>query len=204
MDTPAPASFPKSLGPVLSGLVNLRARTRLLLALVLAGSCWQLAPEGRQFGTRLIATWDVFTVSILVLIWLAITQADAAHLRRRATTEDPGRRLTLAALLLAAGASRLAVTLLLGGLRHMSPSERVEHVLLPVVAVLGAWLLLHTVFTLRYAHLYFTEDPDTPEADAVSGLEFPGAAPATYWDFAYFSFVVGMTAQTADVGISSP
>jgi uncharacterized membrane protein len=56
------------------------------------------------------------------------------------------------------------------------------------------------MFTLRYAHYYYGEGDG---AKAVGGLEFPNDDAPDYLDFAYFSFVIGMTAQVSDVAISS-
>ena len=67
---------------------------------------------------------------------------------------------------------------------------------LAITGVASAWLLLHTVFTLRYAHLYYDAEP-TP-----GGLDFPAGSPRPdYLDFAYFGFGIGMTCQTSDVSI---
>jgi uncharacterized membrane protein len=59
------------------------------------------------------------------------------------------------------------------------------------------------MFALHYAHRYYRDDPETPEADATGGLKFPGDAPPHYWDFLYFSFVIGMTSQVSDVQVTS-
>ena len=60
---------------------------------------------------------------------------------------------------------------------------------------------MHTVFALRYAHIYYG-DSDDPNEHA-GGLEFPRDDAPDYLDFAYFAFVIGMTCQVSDVGISS-
>lgn len=187
----------------LRGVVNLSVLARLGIALLVSALSWWLAPDDFHPGTRAIMGWDGFCVAILTLTWVVIATADAADIRRVATSEDPGRTWSFVVVLAAAGASLFAVALLLGGLKQMKPSEQIEHVLVSVVAVLGSWLLLHTLFTLRYAHLYYSEDPATSPPDKLGGLEFPGAPPTTYWDFAYYAFVIGMTAQTADTGVTS-
>ena len=68
------------------------------------------------------------------------------------------------------------------------------------VAVLAAWLLVHTLFTLRYAHVFYGSGSGHP----AGGRRFPGdeAEPAVI-DFAYFACVTGLTAQTADAGITT-
>ena len=97
-------------------------------------------------------------------------------------------------------ASLLAVVLLLGALQGAAPAVKWLHVVLALLAVLSSWLLVHTVFTLRYAHLYYDGDP----GEEAGGLDFPGdTKEPDYLDFAYFAFTIGMTAQTSDVAVST-
>lgn len=184
-------------------LLNLTARQRLLLAVAVGGLAWLLLPGQLQAATRLVAAWDVFCLSSLSLIWAGTRRADAAHIRRVATRQDPGRTWAFIAVLVTSSASLMAVIALLSGLAKMGSGELTAHVLLSIGAVGGAWLQLHVVFALRYAHQYYSENLATDPPDNLGGLEFPGEPPANYWDFAYFAFVVGMTAQTADVAITS-
>ena len=61
-----------------------------------------------------------------------------------------------------------------------------------------SWAAVHTAFSLHYAHEYY-------RGDKPGGLQFPSGDArdeADYWDFVYFSFVIGMTAQVSDVGIT--
>jgi len=188
---------------LLHHLLNLTARQRLLLALGVAAMVWGALPGFMQAPTRLVAAWDVFCLSSLVLIWAGTRRADAAHIRRVATRQDPGRTWAFVAMLVSSMAALLAIGALLTGLAAMQRREVIAHVVLSIGAVVGAWLQLHTVFALRYAHQYYSENLTTEPPDNLGGLEFPGGPPGTYWDFAYFAFVVGMTAQTADVAITS-
>ena len=205
MLSPAPnTSFaPRRTGRFLRRLVNLAAMQRLGLALAAGVLCWALMPADFHRGTRLVASWDAFCLVILALTWVTIARADTEHLRRVATSENPGRAWLFVAVLGAAGTSLFAVALLLRGIKALPASEQAEQVSVSVVAVLGSWLLLHTLFTLRYAHVYFSEDPTTSPPDKLGGLQFPGEPPGHYWDFAYFAFTIGMTAQTADTGVTS-
>jgi len=75
-------------------------------------------------------------------------------------------------------------------------AEKTGVIVLAPSAVVMAWLLIHTVFTLRYAHQYYAAPTGTRP------LDFPGMDETPdYLDFAYFAFVIGMTAQTADVSV---
>ena len=203
---PSPSTHsaaPLRRGRFLHRLVNLAALQRLGLALAVGGLCWVLLPADFHPGTRLVASWDGFCLVVLALTWLTIARADTAHLRRVATSENPGRVWLFVAVLGAAGASLLAVALLLRGVKALPAAEQAEQVSVSVVAVLGAWLLLHTLFTLRYAHTYFSEDPTASPPDQLGGLQFAGEPPTRYGDFAYFAFTIGMTAQTSDTGVTS-
>jgi uncharacterized membrane protein len=77
---------------------------------------------------------------------------------------------------------------------------------LAAAAVLCSWTLIHTLFTLRYAHLFYTypERPGESHEKNILALEFPGTTMPDYLDFAFFSFVLGMTFQVSDVQITSP
>jgi len=152
-------------------------------ALAVGALCAWLAPADFRTAPRAVAGWDGFCLTVLALTRPTIFRADAAHIRRVATGEDPGRTATFGAVLAAAGASLFAVALLLRGIKALPPREQLAHVAVSVVAIFGAWLL-HTLFTLRYAHAYFSEDRATDPPDLLGGLDFPGAAPTTYWDFA--------------------
>ncbi|MGZ4001637.1 MAG: DUF1345 domain-containing protein, partial [Mucilaginibacter sp.] len=77
------------------------------------------------------------------------------------------------------------------------------HILLSICAVIVSWWHVHTVFTMRYAHLYYDTNCDDGSARKGGGLQFPGADEPDYLDFVYFSFVLGMTFQVSDVEISS-
>lgn len=173
------------------------AGLRLSISLGVAATAYALVPG--PLAPRATAAWDAFSLSALLLTWAIIPAADAAHIRLVANREDPGRRLTFVFMLLTAVASLLAVVLLLSSSKEVDHATRITHVGLAVAAVLLAWLLVHTVFALRYAHLYYDDSPGREPG----GLEFPGGEKQPdYFDFAYYSFVIGMTAQTADIGIT--
>jgi len=184
---------------LLHHLGSVSTRFRLAVGLGLGLVAYAMAPRDLHPITRFVAGWDGFACANLGLFWSSIIVSDVHRIRGVATAEDPGRILSFVLVLIGAVASVLAVAVLLS-IMHASPGHVVRaQVVLSVVAVASSWLLLHTLFTLRYAHLYYDPEVDGQEG----GLEFPGAEKEPdYLDFAYFSFVIGMTAQTADIGIS--
>ncbi|AHJ99400.1 hypothetical protein Hsw_3805 [Hymenobacter swuensis DY53] len=172
---------------------------RLTIGVLPAGLLLACTPAGWPLPMRLLTAWAGFTFTTLLVTWLIILVADVGHIRRIATREDPGRVLSFGVVLLAALASLLGVLLLLSSVRAAPDPLLPAHVAIATVGVLTAWLLVHTLFTLRYAHLYY----DSTGGRAEGGLAFPGdEQEPDYLDFAYFAFVIGMTAQTADVAIA--
>jgi uncharacterized membrane protein len=96
----------------------------------------------------------------------------------------------------------IAIVFLLNSTKGLPEAAKNGHILLAIGAVATSWWLLHTIFTLRYAHLFYSAEMDD-DPKTVGGLQFPGNEEPDYLDFVYFSFVVGMTFQVSDVQISS-
>lgn len=189
---------PKSIS-LLGRVGRLPATLRLLLALAVGVATGFFTHHALL--VRLVAGWDAFALLTLALLWISIYQADVDRIRAVAAAEDLSRTVSFLFVLVAASASLLAVVALLSKLNGLPPAAQARRLALLVVAVGSSWLLVHTVFTLRYAHLYY--DQDQPGHDN-GGIDFPGnEKEPDYLDFAYFAFVIGMTAQTADVSISA-
>ena len=89
--------------------------------------------------------------------------------------------------------------MLLAGSRHAAGREVVAQVGLATITIVLSWLFVHTIFALHYAHEYYGERRD----GIIGGLDFPGDKEPAYWDFLYFSLVIGMTSQVSDVSITS-
>ncbi|SNC76645.1 Uncharacterized membrane protein [Hymenobacter gelipurpurascens] len=191
--------------PRLLGLSMPARMLRVLLAMGAATLCYQLAPPDFRPLTRLMMAWDGFVLSVLVLSWLTIFRASLPDIRRASLLLHPDRTwgILLALTFIGTTVSLLAVVLMLRGLHDMPLEERLEHILVSLVGVMSTWCLLHTMFALHYAHMYFSQQQlPGPDGQPV-GVVFAGAEPASYWDFAYFAFVIGMTGQTSDVVITT-
>jgi uncharacterized membrane protein len=146
-----------------------------------------------------LAGWNASGITWLALAWLMTSDADADRTRSRAGSEDPGRRAGYAIVTLGSFVSLLAATLLSRHVRTVAAEgERTVLVTMCLAAVAIAWTLTHTAFTLRYAHLYYRED-----REGIGGVEFAGALPPTYSDFAYFAFTIGMCFQVSDMTVTS-
>ena len=181
-------------------LAHMRAGTRLVWALAVSVLTLFTLPARFAMEVRAVAAWDAFASTALLSTWFTILTLRPAQIHASAKREDPSRAVSMVLVLMGAGASLLAVLLLLKASASVVGGARTPEILLSLSAVALAWTLIHTVFTVRYAHLYHDESPTALSHDGP--LEFPGMDDVPdYLDFAYFAFVVGMTAQTSDVAI---
>jgi uncharacterized membrane protein len=145
-----------------------------------------------------LAGVDAGSAVLLALSWTAIFSSDALVTRARAGAEDPGRTLVSVIVVLASGTSLLAATILVGSARDLTPALRQLGAILCLATVALAWVVTHTAFTFRYAHLYYRED-----SEGVGGIDLPGKEDPDYFDFAYFAFTIGMCFQVSDACVSS-
>jgi uncharacterized membrane protein len=177
-------------------VVPVTAHRRLLIAVVASALTSVLTPQLRP-TLRLLLAWDVGTWTLIALAWLVLVTSDAAETRKRAAAEDPGRLFVHLVVLLSTMFSLVAAVALLRERAAAHAGHEMLWWLVSLGAVTGAWLLNHTSWALRYAHLYYRED-----REGVGGLIFPGELPPDDMDFAYFSFTLGICMQTSDVTIT--
>ena len=145
--------------------------------------------------TRLLAGWDVFALLYLGLIHQVMAQCGVAQIRQRAAEEDEGAVALLVLTCIAAMAALVALVAELGD----ESAVNGWHVALAIATILLSWFFVHTIFALHYAHEFYGEGRDRK----MGGLAFPGELDPDYWDFLYFSLVIGMTSQVSDVQINS-
>ncbi|MBD2756408.1 DUF1345 domain-containing protein [Spirosoma validum] len=173
---------------------------RLTIALLVATLTFFVVPAPFFTSIHLTIVWIAFASTVLLLAWVTIFIAHPRDLPSLSRMEDSSRTLILVFAIAAAMASLFAVIDLLGSTNKQDPNQP-QHVLLAALAVISAWSLVHTVFTLRYAHLYYGNDEKQKKRPG--GLDFPHEEEPDFLDFAYFSFVIGMTSQVSDVAIGS-
>jgi uncharacterized membrane protein len=161
---------------------------------------------GQGWSVRLGAALDITMLCTLVHPWLIILTSTSEQTRQRAAVYFPGRTtLGLIRLLVSIAGLVAAVWLLRPEAPGTSSSQTALDLTLGIVAIATSWLLLHTAYTMRYAHLYFYTDSDRPSDSTdtqAGGLAFVGAPPDDL-DFAYFAFTIGMAFQTSDTGITT-
>ena len=180
------------------------ARHRTIFALLLATAVWFFLSRQLQPSTRCILTWDTFALTVLVLAWLTIITTPPDKLHARAQKQDLSHILIFIFVLVTACAGLFAVAFLF--FSKQAFAERLYfliHLFGSMVAVICSWMLVHTVFGLRYAHTYYGDPDGSGPMPHAGGLQFPGDREPDYMDFAYFSFTIGMTFQVSDVVITS-
>lgn len=180
---------------------------RTIGAAMLSVLVYALLPGGLSLTTRGVIAWDVGSVALLVSVAFMFLQAhnsegggDAA-MAYNAERQDEGEWTVFSVTILGTAASFAAVTVILHDVKDMVPLQRQLYVGLVTATLLLSWFVTHTVFALRYAHEYYERTPDAVTVDG--GLQFPGGSSPDYWDFVYFSFVLGMTFQVSDVQVTS-
>lgn len=139
--------------------------------------------------------WDVTALIFTSTVWISIWPLSAATTAKRATREDPSRAASDILTLCASVASLGAVGVVL--VRAHSEHGLAEGMLagLGVLSIAVSWLTVHTIFTLRYALLYYTEP--------VGGVDFNVDEWPSYRDFAYLAMTIGMTFQVSDTNLKS-
>jgi uncharacterized membrane protein len=151
--------------------------------------------------THIMIGWDTFSLLMIISSWITFFITQSRRIREQAKVQDPKRSVIFIIILISTLASFLAVLILLVTKKegNSGASWRLP---IAVAGMLFSWALIHTIFALRYAHIYYGDHETKPGTQA-GGLEFPSEEEPGYLDFAYFSFVLGMTYQVSDVQITS-
>ncbi|OUC14490.1 MAG: hypothetical protein B0A82_11600 [Alkalinema sp. CACIAM 70d] len=178
-----------------------KATQHSLFAILCSAIVNVLLPPWMALPTRILLLWDVAMVSFLSITWWTILRATPDAMRQRAQQQDAGRVVILGTITAIACISILAITFLLRD-KGQQGELLVLHLGLSILTIVGSWMLVHTVFALHYAFAYYQNDEQQPSQKA-AGIDFPSDAEPDYWDFLYFSFVIGMTSQVSDTAISS-
>jgi uncharacterized membrane protein len=179
-----------------------RVRSRLILSILVALIVSVLVPYSLSLSTRILCIWNAGIICFLTSTWALMTRARPKIMRRNAQSQDEGRLVILSLITAAACASILAIAFILRETKGKDISVVIPHVILAVLTIIGSWLLVHTIFAMHYAHEYYQNHKTESDCHA-GGLDFPEDIEPDYWDFLYFSFIIGMTSQVSDVQITS-
>jgi uncharacterized membrane protein len=169
------------------------ARTRVFATAIFGVAVGVVATS--LIGPRLgiLVGWDALAGIYLFFVWLEVWRLDAQSTKASAQYEDPTRAEADVMLLSAAIASLVAVGMVLAGAGRSSGVAQDVRVAFGLVSILLSWALVHTVYTLRYARLYYYGSD--------GGIAFGASGPPNYRDFAYLGFTIGMTYQVSDTAI---
>jgi uncharacterized membrane protein len=173
---------------------------RVLLSFVLTVAAFFILRSYQLNAIILSAVlWNVFSISYITTSWIIFYTRSVADIEKLANKEDGSQVFVLISVLVASFASMFTVLLLILS-AGKSSGQGIGNIILSITGIMTSWVMLHTIFTLHYAHLYYSKIKENP---TVSGLDFPKEKKPDYIDFAYFSFVIGMTFQVSDVQINS-
>ncbi|MGH6973326.1 MAG: DUF1345 domain-containing protein [Stellaceae bacterium] len=175
---------------------------RILLAVIVGVLVTWLFRFNLPFPYPLAIGWIVGVALFLAATAAILSKATPDRMRARARKQDPLRPVLFTVVVAAAAVSFVALGFMLG----KDASGRIAvgaRILIAGLAVLASWLLTHTIFALHYAHLYYGDNPLQKGEQDRGGLKFPDERVPDFWDFLYYSFVVGMTCQVSDVQVTS-
>lgn len=188
--------------PLFRFLNHLEAHHRFLIGAAFAAIVFLCTMGRLSPAAQIIATWDAYAVCVLGLAWTRILTAQPRVVTRLARLTHTNRMLIFVFVLAAACTSLAAVAFLLSSAKGLPKEMFAKHVIAAVGTVIISWLLVHTIFTLHYAYLFYMK---VKAEEKGHGLQFPEGDQfePDYQDFAYFSFIIGMTSQVSDVQIAS-
>ena len=188
-----------STAPLLPWSVRLSAPRRLAIVLVIGCLAYLVLEPWVPGRMRVLIAWNAGALAYLVLAWLAVARANPEMTLVRAQAQDQTGFVMFLLVVTAAATSFVAIGFLSSDLKDLPFWPRTWHLTLSVVALLLSWLLIQTLFAFHYARRYYSRHASSTELRR--GLKFPGDKEPDYLDFAYYSFVVGMTSQVSDVAV---
>jgi uncharacterized membrane protein len=154
------------------------------------------APTWLHGATRLVASYDAGAATLLAMLWSGLHR-DPDQTRDRAALDDPGRNVVLLVVLAAVVLGLVSAIAIIGhGPKVNTLAERWTAYFFGFCAVTIGWFLVHTVYTFRYAHLYWYDDDG--DGTQCGGITFPGTDKPSDIDFAYFAFTIGTSFAVSD------
>lgn len=185
----------------MAGIGNRVAPARFLVflaVLVASYTALKLTMPSDDWRDGIALAFDAAAGVFLVSLWPLLRECSAQEMRRHARDNDANRALVLGLTTLLTLVVMAAIT---GEMKGAQGGDAWSIVKL-VGTLLLIWLFANSVYTLHYAHAFYSKDPD--KGGDRGGIAFPGSDRTPgYWDFAYFAFTLGMTFQTSDVETST-
>lgn len=178
------------------------ARSRSLVMIVAVAAAWLITGFFDSWLHAPAVAWAVAAGIYDVWIWLVITRMDATTTAAHATEEDPRRDTSNLLITLAALASLAAVVVVMIDGKEADDSGKLILAALALGTTALSWLMVHTLYTLRYAEIYYTNRSPSGQLDP-RGIDFNQTESPQYTDFAYMAFSLGMTYQVSDTNIET-
>jgi uncharacterized membrane protein len=168
---------------------------RVLLALVAGLAGGVIAAVFLPWQAAALLGWDGAAILFATRVWATVLRMSSTQCADHAIREDPSRAVADSVVLVAAVANLASVGLILVKAASAMGGTKAYLLTIGVVSVVLAWGVVHTIFTLRYARIYYS-GPD-------GGVDFNEKAAPDYADFAYLAFTIGMTFQVSDTDLTS-
>lgn len=178
----------------------IKAKTRLLYS-VIVGVITFLLLEGHHPSTRFLMAWSSASVTYLILVFIMMQYFNKRNISHLSNHDDEGQSFIYIVSLLASAVSLTAIFIHVGGISDIPLKDRILGVMMTGLTFFISWLVLHTAYSLHYAHSYYVNLKENAEFPP---LIFVGTKYPSHSDFFHFSIVIGMTCQTADIVIVDP
>jgi uncharacterized membrane protein len=175
---------------------------RILLGVFLSAITFLIIPKYLVSpALHVTILWIVFSSTFILTSWFVLLKRSIEEIKKTATKDDGSKTVVFALILLSSFATLFTVLLLIT--RGGNNLENILSVIAAVIGMILSWIMVHTIFTFHYAHMYYDENKTKGDNKTSKGLDFPGSEEPDDIDFAYFSFVIGCTFQVSDVVITS-
>ena len=171
------------------------ARGRFIIAALFGLVGGLFASPFAPWQASVLLGWDTAALVYMTGVWADIRGTDSKSTAEISTREDNSRAIADLLLIGASLGSLAAVLLVLVKAASLQGVSKAVLTVIAIVSVFLSWAVVHTVFMLRYAHLYFSEPP--------GGIDFHDKRDPTYVDFAYVAFTIGMTYQVSDTELTA-
>lgn len=178
---------------------HISATLRLITIAIAGFGAFFLLSSSLSPTISLALSWVLAGSLYLILTYFMMFFSSQENILDLSRKEDDGAAIILLIIILAAAASLITIVIILSGIKTLPIYLAIRQICLVLGTYAISWLFVHTAFALHYAHAYYQEFEKTKEAP----LQFAGKQNPGYVDFLYFSMVIGMTCQTADVNIAS-
>jgi uncharacterized membrane protein len=166
---------------------------RLWIAVAAGCAVFFFLPAHWSTLSRVLVCWNCGVALFLVLIFVWMSALTAEQICSKYIEEDESAPIILAAVVVTALLSLIAIVDPLATMKQATGTERIAHFALAAMTLVNSWILVPTMFTTHYADLYYSAKEEARP------LHFPQTPMPVFWDFAYFSFTIAAACQTADV-----